>query len=47
MSKRLDEIDAKILELLQRKGRMKRSDVADEVDLSISEIGRASCRERV
>ena len=38
MSKRLDEIDTKILELLQRNGRMKRSDVADEVDLSISAV---------
>jgi Lrp/AsnC family leucine-responsive transcriptional regulator len=34
----IDEIDAKILELLQRDGRMKRSDVADEVDLSISAV---------
>jgi len=34
----IDEIDAKILELLQRNGRMKRSDVADEVDLSISAV---------
>ena len=38
MSKSLDEIDAKILELLQRNGRMKRSDVAAEVDLSISAV---------
>jgi Lrp/AsnC family leucine-responsive transcriptional regulator len=34
----IDEIDAKILELLQEDGRMKRSDVADEVDLSISAV---------
>ena len=34
----IDEIDAKILELLQRDGRMQRSDVADEVDLSISAV---------
>jgi Lrp/AsnC family leucine-responsive transcriptional regulator len=34
----IDEIDAKILELLQQDGRMKRSDVADEVDLSISAV---------
>jgi Lrp/AsnC family leucine-responsive transcriptional regulator len=34
----IDEIDAKILELLQRSGRMKRSDVAEEVDLSISAV---------
>ena len=38
MSQSIDEIDAKILELLQRNGRMKRSDVADEVDLSISAV---------
>jgi Lrp/AsnC family leucine-responsive transcriptional regulator len=34
----IDEIDAKILELLQRDGRMKRSDVAEEVNLSISAV---------
>jgi len=34
----IDEIDAKILELLQRDGRMKRSDVADEVNLSVSAV---------
>lgn len=34
----IDEIDAKILELLQREGRMQRSDVAEEVDLSISAV---------
>jgi Lrp/AsnC family leucine-responsive transcriptional regulator len=34
----IDEIDAKILELLQGSGRMKRSDVADEVGLSISAV---------
>ena len=38
MSHRIDEIDAKILELLQRDGRMQRSDVAEEVDLSISAV---------
>ncbi|MCS3821805.1 Lrp/AsnC family transcriptional regulator [Salinibacter ruber] len=38
MSRRIDEIDAKILELLQRDGRMQRSDVAEEVDLSISAV---------
>ena len=38
MSRSIDEIDAKILELLQRDGRMKRSDVAEEVDLSISAV---------
>lgn len=38
MAHTIDEIDAKILALLQRDGRMKRSDVADEVDLSISAV---------
>jgi len=38
VSQSIDEIDAKILELLQQNGRMKRSDVADEVDLSISAV---------
>ncbi|PSQ96004.1 MAG: AsnC family transcriptional regulator [Bacteroidetes bacterium SW_9_63_38] len=38
MARSIDEIDAKILELLQEEGRMKRSDVADEVDLSISAV---------
>ncbi len=38
MSHTIDEIDAKILELLQRRGRMQRSDVAEEVDLSISAV---------
>lgn len=38
MSHSIDEIDAKILELLQRNGRMKRSAVAEEVDLSISAV---------
>ncbi|WP_103027469.1 Lrp/AsnC family transcriptional regulator [Salinibacter altiplanensis] len=38
MAPRIDEIDAKILELLQRDGRMQRSDVAEEVDLSISAV---------
>lgn len=34
----IDEIDAKILELLQERGRMKRNAVAEEVDLSISAV---------
>lgn len=34
----IDEIDATILELLQRDGRMKRSAVADEVGLSVSAV---------
>jgi len=38
MAHRIDEIDAKILHLLQRDGRMQRSDVAEEVDLSISAV---------
>ena len=38
MSYTIDEIDAKILELLQQHGRMKRSDVAEEVGLSISAV---------
>ena len=38
MAHSIDEIDAKILELLQHDGRMKRSDVADEVNLSISAV---------
>ena len=38
MSHTIDEIDAKILELLQRRGRMQRSDVAEKVDLSISAV---------
>lgn len=38
MSDSIDEIDAKILELLQRDGRMQRSDVAEEVGLSISAV---------
>lgn len=38
MAHSIDEIDATILELLQQDGRMKRSDVADEVDLSISAV---------
>ena len=38
MSNSIDEIDAKILELLQENGRMKRSDVAEQVDLSISAV---------
>ena len=38
MGHSIDEIDAKILELLQRDGRMKRSDVAEEVNLSISAV---------
>jgi Lrp/AsnC family leucine-responsive transcriptional regulator len=38
VSHTIDEIDAKILELLQRRGRMQRSDVAEKVDLSISAV---------
>jgi len=38
MTDSIDEIDAKILELLQKHGRMKRSDVAEEVDLSLSAV---------
>ena len=35
----IDEIDAKILEILQRKGRTKRNDLADAVGLSIPSVG--------
>lgn len=38
MSHSIDEIDAKILELLQHHGRMKHSDVAEAVGLSISAV---------
>lgn len=38
MKQSIDEIDAKILELLQQNGRMKRSAMAEEVDLSISAV---------
>lgn len=38
MAYTIDEIDAKILELLQRNGRMQRSAVAEEVNLSISAV---------
>lgn len=38
MSYSVDEIDTKILELLQRDGRMKRSAVAEEVGLSVSAV---------
>ncbi len=38
MAHSIDEIDAKILELLQRNGRMQRSAVAEEVNLSISAV---------
>ena len=38
MAHSIDEIDAKILALLQRDGRMKRSDVAEEVGLSLSAV---------
>lgn len=34
----IDEIDAKILELLQERGRMKRNAVAEEVGLSVSAV---------
>ncbi|MCA9732543.1 MAG: Lrp/AsnC family transcriptional regulator [Deferribacteres bacterium] len=35
---RMDEIDVKILEILQRKGRTKRNELADAVNLSIPSI---------
>jgi Lrp/AsnC family leucine-responsive transcriptional regulator len=35
----IDDIDAKILELLQRKGRIKRNDLAEAVGLSIPSVG--------
>ncbi|HJW29942.1 MAG TPA: Lrp/AsnC family transcriptional regulator [Saprospiraceae bacterium] len=35
----LDEIDVKILEILQRKGRTKRNDLADAVGLSLPSVG--------
>ena len=35
----IDEIDAKILELLQRTGRTKRNDLAEAVGLSIPSVG--------
>lgn len=35
----LDEIDAKILEVLQRKGRTKRNDLAESVGLSLPSAG--------
>lgn len=35
---RIDEIDAKILDLLQEKGRIKRSVIADEVGLSLPSV---------
>lgn len=38
MAQSIDEIDATILELLQERGRMQRSEVADEVGLSISAV---------
>ena len=38
MAHRIDEIDAKILELLQDHGRMKRNAIAREVDLSVSAV---------
>lgn len=38
MKDSIDEIDVKILELLQENGRMQRSDVAEVVDLSISAV---------
>lgn len=38
MTDSIDEIDVRILELLQRRGRMKRSAVAEEVDLSVSAV---------
>lgn len=38
MAHQIDEIDAKILELLQQSGRMKRNAVAEEVGLSVSAV---------
>jgi Lrp/AsnC family leucine-responsive transcriptional regulator len=38
MAHSIDEIDVRILELLQQEGRMQRSDVAEEVNLSISAV---------
>ena len=35
----IDDIDVKILELLQRKGRIKRNDLAEAVGLSIPSVG--------
>lgn len=38
MTKRIDEIDARILELLQEKGRMKRTAIAEDVGLSVPAV---------
>lgn len=38
MAHRVDEIDAKILELLQENGRMKRNAIAEVVDLSVPSV---------
>lgn len=38
MTNRIDEIDVTILRLLQERGRMKRSAIAEEVDLSVSAV---------
>ena len=38
MANQIDDIDARILELLQERGRMKRNAVADEVGLSVSAV---------
>ena len=38
MSKRIDRIDREILSLLQRSGRMKRVQIADEVGLSVPSV---------
>lgn len=38
MAHRIDEIDAKILELLQENGRMKRNAIAEVVDLSVPSV---------
>ena len=43
----LDEIDIKILKLLQQNSRLTVKELAARVHLSPSQIGRASCRERV
>jgi len=38
VANQIDDIDARILELLQERGRMKRNAVADEVGLSVSAV---------
>ena len=46
----MDRIDRKIIDILQTNARAPLKEIADRVFLSspaVSEIGRASCRERV